>query len=360
MPSDRWSAEARPRSAARPPRSRAVRTMWRREVAVAEPEPGLLAVVAELRPSSRSVSPSMPQPHSTCSMPGERVHDGVVVGHHEQPVALRVVAGVDDDRQVARRGAPARPSASFAPPTPPASATTRRHASRVEAARRTSPIRSIVSRSYGAGMPTMTCRKPRSMIRPEAVGDRSAGSPTWTSPALVVRPGRSTRCSPGTASSAAARVSRMTSREADRHLDRRRVAADVRAVLAQDRRPSPRAPRSIAADVFHCVAVAGDRPQRLLRPGPADQDRQAALDGPRLAQRVVHPVDAALVASTRSPSSSRRMSITDSSSRSSRSPKPDSEVDAEGLVLALEPGAADAEDRPAARRGGRASSRASP
>ena len=44
------------------------------------------------------------------------------------------------------------------------------------------------------------------------------------------------------------------------------------------------------------------------------------------------------------------MSITASSSRSSRSPTPEPEVrDPERLVLALEPRAADPEDRPAAR-----------
>ena len=43
------------------------------------------------------------------------------------------------------------------------------------------------------------------------------------------------------------------------------------------------------------------------------------------------------------------MSMTDSSSRSSRSPELAEEVDAEGVVLALEPGAADAEHGPAAR-----------
>ena len=77
-------------------------------------------------------------------------------------------------------------------------------------------------------------------------------------------------------------------------------------------------------------------------------------------ERVVHRVDAARRGSNSSPSSRRRMSPTDSSSRSSRSPKLAAEVDAEGVVLALEPGAADAEDRPAAARCGRASSRASP
>ena len=37
-------------------------------------------------------------------------------------------------------------------------------------------------------------------------------------------------------------------------------------------------------------------PQRLLRPGPADEDRQVGLDRSRLAQRVVERVEAALVA----------------------------------------------------------------
>ena len=44
------------------------------------------------------------------------------------------------------------------------------------------------------------------------------------------------------------------------------------------------------------------------------------------------------------------MSPTASSSRSSRSPKPRAEVEPEGVVLALEPAAAETEDEPAARQ----------
>ena len=54
---------------------------------------------------------------------GQRVGHGVVVGPDRQAVELEVVAGVDDHGQVGADWA-ARPSAIFAPPTPPASRTT--------------------------------------------------------------------------------------------------------------------------------------------------------------------------------------------------------------------------------------------
>ena len=44
------------------------------------------------------------------------------------------------------------------------------------------------------------------------------------------------------------------------------------------------------------VAVARDGPERLLRPGAADEDRQVGLDRARAAQRLVHRGRAALVA----------------------------------------------------------------
>ena len=158
---------ARRRSAASPRAQPGRPHDVRREVAVAEPEPRLLAVAARASRPRSNVSPSMPQPHSRLSMPGERVHDRVVVGHDEQAVALEVVAGVDDDRQLARRRRPGARAASFAPPTPPARR--RRHPARAVSqasttASRSRPrrIRSIVSRSYGAGSRAMTVPNPSS------------------------------------------------------------------------------------------------------------------------------------------------------------------------------------------------------
>ena len=72
----------------------------RREVAVAESEPGRFAVLGESvhhRPRLVDQAPAA----LVIEAIGEHVHDGVVVGHHEQAVPLGVVAGVDDDRQVA-------------------------------------------------------------------------------------------------------------------------------------------------------------------------------------------------------------------------------------------------------------------
>ena len=45
----------------------------------------------------------MPQPRSKIEPAAEHVQDRVVIGHDEQPVALHVVAGVDDDGQVTGR-----------------------------------------------------------------------------------------------------------------------------------------------------------------------------------------------------------------------------------------------------------------
>src|SRR5262245_35948460 len=44
------------------------------------------------------------------------------------------------------------------------------------------------------------------------------------------------------------------------------------------------------------VAAQGDRPERLLRTRATDEDRQLRLERPRLADRVVERVEAALVA----------------------------------------------------------------
>ena len=77
----------------------------RREVSIAEPEPVLLAVLGQAvhhGPGLVDVAPAALE----VEPPGQHVHDRVVIGHHEQAVPLGVVAGVDDDRQIARRRGP--------------------------------------------------------------------------------------------------------------------------------------------------------------------------------------------------------------------------------------------------------------
>ena len=86
----------------------------------------------------------------------------------------------------------------------------------------------------------------------------------------------------------------------------------------------------------------------LLRPGAADQDRQLRLDRTRRAQRVVERVEAALVAEP--------LAIEQAAHEHDRLVEPveplaraAEELDPEAVVLALEPGAADAEHGPAVR-----------
>ena len=109
---------------------------------------------ARASPRRRTSRPRCPSPHSRLSMPGERVHDGVVVGHDEQPVALRSSPVLTTTRQAVAEVAPARPvgelraaDAAGERDDPGASRST--PPQRVRSSSRTSPIRSIVSRSYG-------------------------------------------------------------------------------------------------------------------------------------------------------------------------------------------------------------------
>ena len=94
------------------------------------------------------------------------------------------------------------------------------------------------------------------------------------------------------------------------------------------------------------VGEPGDGPERLLRAGAADQDRQVALDGPRQDDRVVERVGR--------PDVVDGLAVEQPADEPDRlvepvEPLPDAgpEVDPERVVLALEPGAADPEDRPA-------------
>ena len=154
-------------------------------------------------------------------------------------------------------------------------------------------MRSIVSRSYGAGIRTMTVSKPSSM-NGRSASATSVGAPRSGAAAHVV--------------DAVVREERRIDalgfrlvvadedREADRLLDGRDVAPDVRrgAVLGEDLEPRlgfVHGPARVPA-----VGAHGHGPERLAGPGTADEDRQVGLDRARRAQRVVERVEAALVA----------------------------------------------------------------
>jgi hypothetical protein len=74
----------------------------RREVPVAEAEPGLLAILGQGVHDGPGLAPDPPAA-LVVEAPGEHVHDRVMVRHDEQAVPFRVVARVDDDGQVAGR-----------------------------------------------------------------------------------------------------------------------------------------------------------------------------------------------------------------------------------------------------------------
>ena len=67
-----------------------------RQVTIAEAEPRLLAQPAELVHGRPRLVADAPAALAVVE-PGERVHDGVVIRPDRQPVALEVVARVDDD-----------------------------------------------------------------------------------------------------------------------------------------------------------------------------------------------------------------------------------------------------------------------
>ena len=134
--------------------------------------------------------------------------------------------------------------------------------------------------------------------------------------------------------------------EADRPFDRGDIAADLGAM------PLERLER--VADLFDRPGVVpgvcplGDGPQRLRSPAAADEDGQVWLDRSGLTQRVPHRVARPVVIDP--------LAVEQAAHQHDRFVEPAEalaralpEVDAEGLVLALEPRAADAEDGPAAR-----------
>ncbi len=124
-------------------------------------------------------------------------------------------------------------------------------------------------------------------------------------------------------------------------LDRLEGAADLRAALAQDLAGLGDALRRAVG--VPQVRVARGRPERLGRARPADEDREASLDRARLADRVVHPVEAALV---RDP-----LPVEQPPDQADRLvepveplAEPRTEIDPERVVLALEPAATEPED----------------
>ena len=136
-------------------------------------------------------------------------------------------------------------------------------------------------------------------------------------------------------------------READRLLDPGHVPADVGAVLGQE--VELRADLLDRAAGVPAVGPQRHGPERLARPGPADQDRQVALKRPRGEESVVERVEAALVAEP--------LAVEQPAHEHDRLVQPveplavpGEEVDAVGVVLALEPRATDAEDGPPARQ----------
>src|SRR5512134_1904977 len=96
------------------------------------------------------------------------------------------------------------------------------------------------------------------------------------------------------------------------------------------------------------VTAEGGRPERLLRPRTADEDRQVGLDRARLAERIDHPVETAVVA--------HPLAVEEAPHQHDRLVEPVEALaeagapflEAERLVLALEPGPADPEDCPSA------------
>ena len=100
MPSAAWSERTAVGQGAALGQPRRPRDVGR-EVAVAEPEPGRLAVLGQAVHDGPGLAGETPAA-LVVEPARQHVHDRVVVGHDEQAVPLGVVARVGDDRQVAR------------------------------------------------------------------------------------------------------------------------------------------------------------------------------------------------------------------------------------------------------------------
>ena len=133
------------------------------EVAVAEAEPGRLAQPLQ----HRGRGPCLPGQAPAALAVGEAgqgVEHGVVVGADEEAAELRVVGRVDHDGQLSRCQDVLEPVGEPGPADPAGQGDDARHrrAPQPASAARTSPIRAIVSASYGAGRRTTIVAKPRS------------------------------------------------------------------------------------------------------------------------------------------------------------------------------------------------------
>ena len=131
----------------------------------------------------------------------------------------------------------------------------------------------------------------------------------------------------------------------------RSISASSRPIAAQcSRRIASRSRELVdGAHRVPLVAVPGQRPQRLLRPRSADHDRQPHLHRPRRHQRVVHRVDRPVVRdqlAVEQPAHQHHGLVEPVEPLAEAA----AEVDPVGVVLALEPGAAEPEDRAAARQ----------
>ncbi len=229
----------------------------------------------------------------------------------------------------------ARPSASLAPPTPPASRTTfiRRAARRPRA----SADRLVVVGGRHTHDERLEAHR---QVRAERLGDVVGCAGDIVVEVVdrhTVRAQQLARPRIGCGG-----VVAQDDVEAQRLLDRPDVAADLGAVVLQ------RLQR--IGDLVHRagrvpgVRTSGDGPQRLLAAAAADEDRQVGLDGPRFAQRVVQRVARSLVG--------HALAVEEPAKQHDRLVQPAQpltrarpEVDAEGVMLALEPGSADAEHR---------------
>ena len=209
---------------------------------------------------------------------GERVHDGVVVGADEEAVALGVVGGVDDDGQpVADDGLealgelrPADAAGQLDDARPPARRPRSRPSS--EQPRRPRRIRSIVSRSYGAGSRTITVEKPRSRNGAIAVGDELRAGRARCGPSPGVLDAVVGEALAPQAASASAASSRMTIGKLIVSSISDAVAPDVGAVLVEDRRA--------------CAVTSSSVARRCSRRRPAAAAVRSVFFGPEPPMRI--------------------------------------------------------------------------
>ena len=187
--------------------------------------------------------------------------------------------------------------------------------------------------------------------RARSRGPRTAGGRRRRSPgsraASARRPCPASRCAASVAAYAAS-ASAASSRMMIGKLIVSSISSKSRPTSAQWPRGcrASRVTSSTVPEVFQASARSGRRPERLLRAGAADEDRQVGLDRARLAERVRRVGRTALVAE---PLAVEQPPHDPDGLVESIQPLPEAGapvLDPERLVLALEPGAADAEHGP--------------